>query len=186
MDLSEELGGSVFRYTTRTGKSLYRWQAKVPVDAEMPNGATRRVSKCGFSTKREAEADLVKALVRVTTGVPAVTSKVRFRDFAERWISELDLAGSTLMGYQKIIRTHLNPTFGSRILSEIEPVEVSTFYRKLRSSGRRDAKAPGASLSENTVSKIHLVFSAILDEKSTPKRTTFSIQSKRYEIMKKS
>ncbi|MEY4961364.1 MAG: Prophage LambdaBa04, site-specific recombinase, phage integrase family [Actinomycetota bacterium] len=164
MDLSEELGGSVFKYTTRTGRSLYRWQAKVPVDPELPNGAKRRVSKCGFASKRDAEADLVKALVRVTTGVPAVTTKVRFRDFAESWVNDLDLAGSTLMGYQKIIRTHLNPTFGNRILSEIEPADVSAFYRKLRSSGRRDAKAPGAALSENTVSKIHLVFSAILDD----------------------
>jgi len=48
-------------------------------------------------------------------------------------------------------------------MSEIQSSEIRYLYSQLRSSGRRDAKAFGSALSENTVSKIHLVLAAILE-----------------------
>jgi integrase len=48
-------------------------------------------------------------------------------------------------------------------LASIRSQDVKSLYAKLRESGRRDSKAPGEALSESTVSKIHLVLSAILE-----------------------
>jgi integrase len=155
--------GTVFSYKAPDGTVLHRWQATVPSDPEMPYGPLKRISKSGYTSKKVAEQELATALARTTMGVPALESKTRFSAFAEEWLQELDLAGSTLMGYRKIVRTHLEPFFGNRVMSEIQPSEVRHLYSKLRSSGRKDSKAFGAALSETTVSKIHLVLAAILE-----------------------
>ncbi len=158
-----EGSGTVFSYKTPTGRLLHRWQATVPVDPEMPNGPLKRISKSGYTSKKLAEQELATALARTTMGVPAVEANTRFSAFAEEWLADLDVAGSTLMGYRKIVRTHLKPFFGNRVMSEIQPSEIRHLYSKLRSSGRMDAKAFGSALSETTVSKIHLVLAAIFE-----------------------
>ncbi len=155
--------GTVFSYKAPDGRILHRWQATVPVDPEMPNGPLKRISKSGYASKKMAEHDLATALARTTMGVSAVEANTRFSAFAEEWLADLDLAGSTLMGYRKIVRTHLKPFFGNRVMSEIQPSEIRLFYSKLRSSGRKDVKAFGSALSETTVSKIHLVLAAIFE-----------------------
>lgn len=155
--------GTVFNYRTPNGRILYRWQATVPADPELPKGALKRISKSGYSSRKSAENDLATALARSTMGVSAVEANTRFSVFAEEWLADLDLAGSTLMGYRKIVRTHLNPFFGNRVMAEIEPSEIRQLYSKLRQSGRKDLKAFGAGLSEATVSKIHLVLAAIFE-----------------------
>ena len=155
--------GTIFSYKAPGGAVLHRWQATVPVDPELPNGPLKRISKSGYTSKKLAEQELATALARTTMGSPALESNTRFSPFAEEWLQELDVAGSTLMGYRKIVRTHLKPFFGNRVMAEIQPAEIRHLYSKLRSSGRKDAKAFGDALSETTVSKIHLVLSAIFE-----------------------
>ena len=155
--------GSVFSYKAPGGAVLYRWQATVPADPELPSGPLKRISKSGYTSKKLAEQELATAMARTTMGAPALESKTRFSAFAEQWLQELDVAGSTLMGYRKIVRTHLKPFFGNRVMAEIQPAEVRHLYSKLRTSGRKDSKAFGDALSETTVSKIHLVLAAIFE-----------------------
>lgn len=155
--------GTVFSYKASNGRILHRWQATVPADPELPNGPLKRISKSGYTSKKTAEQGLAAALARTTMGVSAVEANTRFSDFAEDWLADLDVAGSTLMGYRKIVRTHLKPFFGNRVMSEIQPSEIRHLYSKLRLSGRKDVKAFGAELSETTVSKIHLVLASIFE-----------------------
>lgn len=155
--------GTVFSYKSPGGVVLYRWQATVPADPELPSGPLKRISKSGYTSKKLAEQELATAMARTTMGAPALESKTRFSAFAEQWLQELDVAGSTLMGYRKIVRTHLKPFFGNRVMSEIQPAEVRHLYSKLRTSGRKDSKAFGDALSETTLSKIHLVLAAIFE-----------------------
>lgn len=155
--------GSTYKYKGSTGKTLYRWQAVVPVDIEDPEGPKKRVTKGGYLTKKEAQLDLQAALERVRASAPALGSKRTFESYSRQWLDELDLAGSTKAGYLKIVRTHLIPNLGKIPLASIRSQDVKRLYAKLRESGRRDSKAPGEALSESTVSKIHLVLSAILE-----------------------
>lgn len=155
--------GSVFSYKSSGGAVLFRWQATVPADPELPSGPLKRISKSGYTSRKLAEQELATAIARRTMGAPVLESRTRFSSFAEQWLQEIDVAGSTLMGYRKIVRTHLSPFFGDRVMSEIQSAEIRYLYSKLRSSGRRDSKAFGNGLSENTVSKIHLVLAAIFE-----------------------
>jgi integrase len=155
--------GSTYKYRGTTGKTLYRWQAVVPMDIEDPEGPKKRVTKGGYLSKKEAQLDLQAALERVRASAPALGSKRTFESYSRQWLEELDLAGSTKAGYLKIVRTHLNPNLGKIPLASIRSQDVKSLYAKLRESGRRDSKAPGEALSESTVSKIHLVLSAILE-----------------------
>lgn len=155
--------GSTYKYKGTSGKILYRWQAVVPIDIEDPEGPKKRVTKGGYLSKKEAQLDLQAALERVRASVPALGSKRTFESYSRQWLDELDLAGSTKAGYLKIVRTHLNPNLGKMALASIRSQDIKSLYAKLRESGRRDYKAPGEALSESTVSKIHLVLSAILE-----------------------
>jgi integrase len=155
--------GSTYKYKGTSGKTLYRWQAVVPVEPEDPNGPRKRVTKGGYLSKKDAQLALQAALQRVRVEAPALGSKRTFESYASQWLSELDLAGSTKAGYLKIVRTHLNPSLGKMALSAIRSQDIKSLYAKLRVTGRRDSKAPGEALSESTVSKIHLVLAAILE-----------------------
>lgn len=155
--------GTVFSYKLPNGTKLYRWQATVPADPELPNGPLKRISKSGYASRKLAEQELSTALARAAIGAPAIESKTRFSEFAEEWLQGLEIAGSTLMGYRKIVRTHLAPFFRDRVMSEIQPAEIRHLYSTLRVSGRKDVKAFGVALSETTVSKIHIVLAAIFE-----------------------
>lgn len=156
--------GSIYQYTIANGQTLYRWQASVPVDPTIPRGPKKRVSRGGYTSEKAAQRDLESALERVAAQKPATGSRQKFSQFAEAWLEELDVAPSTRVGYKKILRTHINPVFGTRRISEIEPEEVKSFYATLRKTGRSDDKAFGSALSESTVSKVHLVLSAIFED----------------------
>jgi integrase len=156
--------GSVYSYKFKRGQTLYRWQASVPVDPTIPRGPKKRVSRGGFATEKEAQIDLDAAMERVTVQKPATGIRQKFSLYADTWLEELDVAPSTRAGYKKILRAHINPVFGARRISEIEPEEIKSFYATLRKTGRRDDKAFGSALAESTVSKIHLVLSAIFED----------------------
>lgn len=156
--------GTVYSYKFKNGRTFYRWQASVPVDPTIPRGPKKRVSRGGFLSKKEAQTALSAALERVTVEKPATGTLQKFSLFAEKWLEELDIAPSTRAGYEKILRAHINPVFGARRISEVEPEEVKNFYITLRKTGRKDGKAFGSALAESTVSKIHLVLSAIFEE----------------------
>jgi integrase len=145
------------------GETLFRWQATVPVDGSDPKGPKHRVSKGGYLSFKDAKQELNDAMLRVISARPAVGTKRKFSSFSEEWLVSLDIAASTRAGYLKILRAHLNPTFGSRALADIEVSDVKRLYTKLRESGRKDSKDYGGQLSESSVSKIHLVLSAVLE-----------------------
>ncbi len=156
--------GSVYSYKLRDGRTFYRWQVSAPLDPTLPSGPKQRVSKSGFATEKAALKDLNEAMSRVSVQKPATGTRQKFSLYADTWLGELDIAPSTRAGYKKILRAHINPVFGARRISEIEPDEVKSFYATLRKTGRRDYKAFGFALAESTVSKIHLVLSAIFED----------------------
>lgn len=155
--------GSVFRYKTKSGYK-YRWQLVAPLDPESPNGEKRRASKSGYSTRAEAEDALSAALSRVRRRKPALSSKAKLQEVCSEWLSELDLANSTLYGYKKIMNNHIIPHLGHISIGDLRPNQVAKFYKNLKAGGRRDSKDFGGRLSANTVNKIHIVLGAMLQD----------------------
>lgn len=153
--------GSIYSYETKNG-TRFRWQASVLVTADDPEGGFKRLSKGGFKTAKEADHAMQESLSKSREGKTAILGKDTFSIYAKDWLGGLALANSTLKGYEKIIRVHLNPHLGSLRLTEIVPSKISKMYRELERSGNQGRLTKGGPLTANTVNKIHIVLGSIL------------------------
>jgi hypothetical protein len=61
--------------------------------------------------------------------------KVPFEQYAAAWIRERPLAQSTAELYGILLRVHLVPTFGSKVLAEITPAAVRAWRRARLDAG---------------------------------------------------
>ncbi|PPH23323.1 hypothetical protein C5C99_01425 [Rathayibacter sp. AY1C4] len=155
--------GSITSYETKAGKR-YRWQLRVPVDAEQPDGPTRLAGGAGFATVDAADDALQLARQKlrehrtiIRGGAPTV------EQYASEWLAGLRLANSTVDGYRRIMRIHVVPDLGSIRLDQLTATRLARHYRELLQSGRRDKTGRGEPLSANSVNKIHVALGAMLD-----------------------
>lgn len=164
--------GSVTSYTYRVkakngrgSKAItkWRWQLRVPVDPEQPDGPSKLVGKSGYATADEAAEGLDTARQAQKAGQAAVTTKETVAAFSDVWLDSLNLAPSTLAGYRKIVRNQLVPQLGSRRLDTLTPSALKAHYRQLRDHGGNGATNQGQGLAPNTIAKVHNVLSAMLD-----------------------
>ncbi len=83
--------------------------------------------------------------------------------YAESWVTGLTLEASTIHGYRKIIRNHVELQLGAIALSRLTATRLAQHYRELEQRGRRDNTKPGAGLSASTIHKVHVLIGAMLD-----------------------
>lgn len=155
--------GSLTKYSTKGG-TRWRWQLRVPLDAEDPDGGSRQTGQGGYITAQEADDALQDArkklknqLTFTVGGVPSIA------DYSQRWLDGLQLENSTVYGYRKIVRNHVTPYLGSIKLDKLTATRLQRHYVELRASGRKDSGHMGEPLSANSVNKTHIVIGAILD-----------------------
>lgn len=174
--------GTIVGY--RTGKGVrYRWILPVPVDPEAPENGTRKASRGGYLTVKEADAGLRAALIeRDSARRIASRSGVTISAYAEQWVSGLRLEASTIHGYRKIIRNHVVPQLGDLPLTKLTAGRLAQHYRELEQRGRRDNKQPGAGLSANTVRKVHVLIGAMLDAAVDDGLTSTNVAKKRRTV----
>jgi integrase len=153
--------GSAYAYKTRGG-TRFRWQASFRDDPFDPDSSLRRLSKGGYLTLREANADMQRVLIDAQTGISPKSSKDTFECYAKVWLEKQKLANATLMGYEKIIRVHLVPHLGKLKVTQILPSTIAKLYRDLERSGNKGRLTSGNALSANSVNKIHIVLGSIL------------------------
>ncbi len=154
--------GSVYAYKSKAG-TRYRWQASFRIDPDDENSPLERLSKGGFESMALANEDMQLALVEAKKGLSPKTSSEKFGAYSLKWLGIQKLANSTIKGYEKIIRVHLNPAFGDLTLSQILPSAIAKFYKELGTSGNKGRLTKGQPLSANSVNKIHIVLGSILD-----------------------
>lgn len=154
--------GSVYPYKTKSGLR-YRWQASFRVNPEDAESPLERLSKSGYITLKEADSAMRLALLDAKEGYKPRVKKCLFEDYAQAWLDKQQLANSTLMGYEKIVRVHLKPAFGKMSLASITPTMISTLYKKLSKDGNKGRSTSGKGLSANSINKIHIVLGAILE-----------------------
>jgi integrase len=154
--------GTVFAYTTKSGKAFYRWQVSLPLDPNDPSAGKKRYSKGGFLTYKQADNAMRDAVKESEKGRMPITDVTLFGDYAKEWLASLKIANSTRVGYEKIIRVHLLPQFGNNKLTDITGASIGSFYRKFEANGSQSRYTPGAGLSSNTVNKIHVVLGSLL------------------------
>jgi integrase len=153
--------GSAYAYKTKGG-TRYRWQATFKNDPFDPESTQPRLSKGGYLTLREANAEMQKVLIEARTGLNPKLAKDTFESYAMVWLAKQKLANATLMGYEKIIRVHLVPYLGKLKVTQILPSTIAKLYRDLEKNGNRGRLTSGGPLSANSVNKIHIVLGSIL------------------------
>jgi integrase len=110
------------------------------------SGTRRQVSKGGFATRREAEADRVEALAAMANGRWVRPERLTVRDFlVDEWLPTQrppTLEESTYVGYARNIRLHVVPYIGGVALQQLTPMDLNALYRTLLESGRRPTGTP--------------------------------------------
>ena len=113
-----------------------------------PVGTKQKWEVVGTS-KRAAEKALAVRLVELNHGPYRELKKTTFADFAHKWLTtyaEARVKASTLDHYQRIVRVHLIPYFGSSLLKDITPDEVQGFVSEKVAQGQITAKTINNSL----------------------------------------
>lgn len=156
--------GSVQKYKTKAG---YRWRWTIPVSVDPADANSFRTRKSGggYSSKAQAHSALLDKILELRTqsSDPPSPTAPSIKQLAATWFETLSLAPSTLQGYNKILRNHVNRSLGDISVNELTSARIASFYASLKKTGRRDSKDAGGPLSANTVNKIHVVLAAILD-----------------------
>lgn len=85
----------------------------------------------GYSTKKEAERDLPRLLVKIQDGELIDKNKITFKSFVEEWlknkIKKDDLSPTTIDGYENIVYNHLIPVLGALKIQDIKPYSIQKY-----------------------------------------------------------
>ena len=91
-----------------------------------------------YETKRDAEVFLAQIQADQTRGdwIDPTAGEVLFGEYAKRWIDERGVAPTTDELYRRLLRLHLEPTFGQLYVNVISPSRVRTWRaERLRAAG---------------------------------------------------
>ena len=134
-----------------------RWYAVI----ETRDGAGKRKRKWvslpeTVKGKRDAQLACAKLIAEMDTGSYVEPSKTTLAEFFGRWLKHIkpNVSPRTHERYSDLLNKNLAPLLGAKILSKLQPIEISEAYAKAIESGRRDGKG---GLSPRTVHHMHRV-----------------------------
>jgi integrase len=136
-------------------RSPGRWA--IVLDVIDPATGKRRRKWHSFSgTKRQAETECARLITAQQTGTYAEPNKLTVAEFLERWLTHVkpNVSPRTFERYAEIARKNLTPLLGAKLLTKLQPINVSDAYAEALNNGRRDGKG---GLSPRTVHHLHRV-----------------------------
>ena len=105
--------------------------------------------------KKDAQRRLRELLSSLDNGMFVKPSKQTVTEFFERWLADYcwpNLSPRSAESYQYIVRTHLIPSLGKILLTQLKPEHLQHLYSQKLSTGRSDGKG---GLSNRTVRYCH-------------------------------
>ena len=149
--------GGVYPYMTGAGE---RHRFKCVVIRQ--DGTRESVNRRGFLTKKAALTAMREAQAASDKGQFTEPSKQRFGAYGAEHIDGLRVRPQTRASYVKNWRNHIEPyPIADMPLAQLTGVRLTSHYRLLEKSGRKDHKA-GEGLSPRTVRYIHTIVHGIL------------------------
>src|SRR5215211_1171521 len=86
--------------------------------------------------RREARLARAEMLARLGKGERVAPSRLRFGEFADRWLAGRgDLRPTTWDRYEQLLRIHLKPNLGERCLSQVDEDDVVHLIACMRAGG---------------------------------------------------
>lgn len=159
MPRRSNLDGSVSSYVTKSGETNFRiayWVTRADGDS------VRRFRR-GFSSEKDALNALAELQVDIRRGDHVDETRESLNAYAEKYFDSLRVRATTLAGYRKHFRVHVQPSaIGRAPIAGITKEQLNRFYRQLETSGRKDRGHIGDSLGAATVRHIHVLVSQIL------------------------
>jgi len=105
-------------------------------------------------TKRQAQIECARLISELKGGAYVEPSKLTLAQYFARWLNHIkpNVSPRTHERYGDLLNKNLAPFLGAKLLSKVQPIEISEAYAKLLESGRRDGKG---GLAPRTVHHIH-------------------------------
>src|SRR3954447_3131109 len=125
--------GGISEYATKAGPRFL-----IKHSVLLQDGTKRVVLKRGFTTRRDAAAQLRVEIGKAETGIWVEPSKQRLDAYLAEWMAGQRLSASTLSSYRKNIRLHISPYLGETPLTRLTGSAVDVWMRRLEASGRAD------------------------------------------------
>jgi integrase len=102
-------------------------------------------------------------ITELTAGSYVEPSKTTLAQFLDRWLKHIrpNVSPRTLERYEQIATKNIVPLLGAKVLSKLQPIDISEAYGKALESGRRDGKG---GLSPRTVHHMHRVLYSALGQ----------------------
>lgn len=101
-------------------------------------------------TRKEAQELLAKALHDVQQGLPLPAERLTVGAYLDQWLGEIaqsKIRRKTYVVYRQLIRLHLKPGLGHKVLAKLTPQDVQQFINKKLDAG----------LSAQTVRHLHSI-----------------------------
>ena len=126
-------------------------------------GKRRRKWHSFKGTKREAQVECSRLITEQRTGGYVEPSKTTLAQFFDRWLKHIkpNVSARTHERYSDLLIKNLAPVLGAKILSKLQPIDISEAYAKLLETGRRNG---AGGLSPRTVHHVHRVLSTALSQ----------------------
>lgn len=150
--------GGIRTYTRRDGSEL--WEINYP--EPLPTGEIKRKFKRGFPDEQTARDALSSALVHIREGDYQRETRDTISDYGREYLEGLRLKPSTLAGYRRHFRVHVEPALGRKKISKLTKLDLNKLYRAMEAGGRMDGPNKGKPSSPATVRHVHALISQIL------------------------
>lgn len=139
-----------------------KWCAQVTIGRDT-NGKLKRQTFYG-KTRQEVADKLLKVQNDLKTGTFVEPNKLTLADWINTWLFEYkknNIRPSTFESYEYLTRVHINPILGHILLKGLRPDNIQRLYNE-KVSNKESPDA--ASLSANTVNRIHVILHSALDQ----------------------
>lgn len=123
-----------------TQRSKGSWRLVVDAGTDPETGKRRQVTKTVRGTKRFAEGELAQLITEVAGGRHAA-GDMTFRTLVARWLAnvETDLSELTVEKYESVLRLHVLPVIGDRLVRKLRAGDLDEVYALMRSKGKSPA-----------------------------------------------
>jgi integrase len=126
-----------------SGRCL-RWYPRIELPRG-PDGKRRFAYLGGYPTLKQAQTALEEELQRRSQGVALDPHKLTVDQYLDRWLVHIQttLRARTVGRYRALLKHHVRPYIGARLLKALQPLEIQGIYDQLSVGGRKDGKPGG-------------------------------------------
>jgi integrase len=135
----------------------------IVLDVQDATGKRRRKWHSFKGTKREAQKECARLVAGMSDGAYVEPSKTTLSQFFERWLKHIkpNVSPRTHERYQQIATKNIAPLLGAKVISMLQPIDISEAYATALESGRRDGTG---GLNPRTVHHMHRVLYSALSQ----------------------